>query len=106
MIVGPVKDRGMKLKRLLTYIRFVLCLVGTLVSLSAWSQDSEIQHIVKRYNIFFRINSPVIDPQFQSNERAIQQMKEDVEATLQMDGAVPDSLLILSNVGQIPQRVV
>jgi hypothetical protein len=96
MIIGPVKGRGRKLKRLLTYIRLVLCLVGTLIPLSAWSQDSDVPHIVKRYNIFFRINSPVIDPQFQSNERAIQQMKEDVEATLQMDGAVPDSLLILS----------
>jgi hypothetical protein len=80
MIVGPVKGRGRKLKRLLTYIRLVLCLVGTLIPLSAWSQDSDVPHIVKRYNIFFRINSPVIDPQFQSNERAIQQMKEALTA--------------------------
>ena len=54
------------------------------------------QYIEKRYNIFFRINSPVIDKSFQGNERTIETMREDIQTTLQMDGAVLESLLILS----------
>ena len=53
-------------------------------------------YVIKRYNIFFRINSPVIDGDFQDNAKTIATMREDIEATLQMDGSVPDSLLILS----------
>ena len=53
-------------------------------------------YVVKRYNLFFRINSPVIDDDFQDNAKTIATMREDIEATLQMDGSVPDSLLILS----------
>lgn len=53
-------------------------------------------HIQKRYNIFFRINSPVIDRTFQDNARTLDQMKADIDTTLARDGAVPDSLLILS----------
>ena len=53
-------------------------------------------YVVKRYNLFFRINSPVIDGDFQDNAKTIATMREDIEATLQMDGSVPDSLLILS----------
>lgn len=53
-------------------------------------------YVVKRYNLFFRINSPVIYEDFQDNAKTIATMREDIEATLQMDGSVPDSLLILS----------
>lgn len=53
-------------------------------------------YVVKRYNLFFRINSPIIDEDFQDNAKTIATMREDIEATLQMDGSVPDSLLILS----------
>lgn len=54
------------------------------------------KHIQKRYNIFFRINSPVIDRTFQDNARTLDQMKADIDTTLAQDGSVPDSLLILS----------
>ena len=63
---------------------------------TAHAQNSDNLHITKRYNLFFRINSDKIDPDFKSNDRAIDQMKSDIETTLQLDGAVPDSLLILS----------
>ena len=53
-------------------------------------------YVVKRYNLFFRINSPVIYEDFQDNAKTIATMRQDIEATLQMDGSVPDSLLILS----------
>ena len=58
--------------------------------------SNTLPHLEKRYNIFFRINSPEIDPSFQNNERAIEQMRKDIESTLALDGVVPDSLLILS----------
>ena len=63
---------------------------------SGYAQKEDNLHITKRYNLFFRINSDKIDENFKNNDRAIDQMKADIEATLQLDGAVPDSLLILS----------
>ena len=63
---------------------------------AAHAQNSDNLHITKRYNLFFRINSDKIDPDFKGNDRAIDQMKSDIETTLHLDGAVPDSLLILS----------
>lgn len=50
----------------------------------------------KRYNIFFKINRPEIDSTFQKNGETLRQMREDLETTLQVDGVLPDSLLILS----------
>lgn len=66
---------------------------------SAYAQQDgagQVQHIQKRYNIFFRISSPEIDKSFQNNAATLDRMKQDIEATLQQDGALPDSLLILS----------
>lgn len=54
------------------------------------------QRVQKRYNIFFRINSPVIEREFQGNSHTLDQMKQDIDTTLAHDGNVPDSLLILS----------
>ena len=53
-------------------------------------------YLEKRYNLFFRINSPVIDRSFKDNAKTIETMRSDIEATLEIDGVVPDSLLILS----------
>lgn len=66
------------------------------ISLSGQEKSTYNPHIEKRYNLFFRINSPVIDKDFKDNARTIETMREDIETTLQLDGAVPDSLLILS----------
>ena len=60
------------------------------------AQEHSGSYVVKRYNLFFRINSPVIYEDFQDNAKTIATMRQDIEATLQMDGSVPDSLLILS----------
>lgn len=62
----------------------------------AQTTSSANPHIEKRYNIFFRINSSTIDEDFKDNKRALDQMRKDIEATLQVDGAVPDSLIIFS----------
>lgn len=53
-------------------------------------------HVQKRYNIFFKINRPEIDSTFKDNGKTIAQMRTDINTTLRLDGAVPDSLLILS----------
>lgn len=76
-----------------------LCIAGAQVQPSAEAQgqsEERAQRVQKRYNIFFRINSPEIDRTFQDNARTLDQMKHDIDTTLAHDGAVPDSLLILS----------
>ena len=73
-----------------------LCSLLPICLAQAQTSASYNPHIEKRYNLFFRINSHVIDEDFQDNARTIATMREDIETTLLMDGAVPDSLLILS----------
>ena len=77
-------------KYILTFVLAILC--GSFVG----AQNTHYQRVNKRYNIFFRINSDKVEEDFSNNQRAISQMKEDIETTLQLDGGVPDSLLILS----------
>ena len=69
---------------------------GSSVETPQAAQEHSGSYVVKRYNLFFRINSPVIYEDFQDNAKTIATMRQDIEATLQMDGSVPDSLLILS----------
>ena len=75
---------------------FILVVSLLLCSVAGYSQNENRQHIEKRYNIFFQINKTNIDRDFKGNARTIDQMKSDIEATLKIDGAVPDSLLVLS----------
>ena len=82
------------MKNLLSKILLTLALLAC--GISGYAQESSNKYIEKRYNIFFRINSPEIDKDFKDNARTIETMREDILTTLQLDGAVPDSLLILS----------
>ena len=82
---------------------FVCVLLGVLSICQVYSQTSESQsrssratHITKKYNIFFKINSPEIDEDFQGNAHTIATMRSDIESTLAIDGVLPDSLLILA----------
>ena len=78
-------------------IILLLVCIATVASLAAQQRgDGKTQHVQKRYNIFFRINSPKIERNFQNNAYVLDKMKQDVEATMAADGALPDSLLILS----------
>jgi hypothetical protein len=91
-------------KLLVSVLLSIACLLQGSVLLAASPEgekssnvtDTESSYILKRYNIFFRINSPEIDKNFKDNARTIETMREDIETTLKIDGAVPDSLLILS----------
>lgn len=87
---------SLKLKMKNTRSLIFASLLLLFCSIATHAQESKNQYIEKRYNIFFRINSPVVDYTFKDNARTIDQMKLDIETTLQLDGVVPDSLLILS----------
>ena len=54
-------------------------------------------HVFKRYSIFFNSGISDIDYAYQRNGDILFKMKEDIDATLDMDHAYPDSLLILSS---------
>lgn len=74
--------------------KILLLLVGFLLVVPLASQELT-SHIQKRFNIFFRINSPVIDEDFKGNAETLAKMRADIDTTLMIDGTVPDSLLIL-----------
>ena len=95
------------MKRIICSLLFVLCFWGISDArgykvemigepVAPAHRKTEAQRIQKRYNIFFRINSPKIDTTFQDNARTLKRMKADIDSTLAHDGAIPDSLLILS----------
>ena len=70
-----------------------------LCSLVAYAQEATTvkrTFIEKRYNIFFRIDSPVIEYDFKENRHTIEQMVADIQTTLELNGAVPSQLLIMS----------
>ena len=79
-----------------TRSKIVLTLVLLICCITGYAQEGSSRYVEKRYNIFFRINSPEIDRDFKDNARTIETMREDIQTNLQLDGAVPDSLLILS----------
>ena len=83
-------------KKMKRFLLLLFC-IALVANLKAQQRDEgRIQHVQKRYNIFFRINSPVIDRTFQNNDYILNKMKQDIDATLEVDGVLPDSLLILS----------
>lgn len=74
-------------------VLFLLC------NLTVYSQEvtaAKRTFIEKRYNIFFRVDNPVIEYDFKENKRTIEQMVADIQTTLELDGAVPSQLLIMS----------
>lgn len=62
-----------------------------------YAQKTGGQYVEKRYNIFFRINSSEIKSDFRDNDRTLETLRNDVHTTMLQDGAVPDSLLIISS---------
>ena len=76
----------------------VVLLVAVLFCSGAYAQNttSSNPHITKRYNIFFRVNNATIDENFKTNKSTLAQMRNDIASTLELDGALPDSLIICS----------
>lgn len=81
------------------YYRILILVLAELIAcatLYAQASSSYNPHIEKRYNLFFRINSYTIEEGFKDNKRTLEQMRKDIETTLELDGTVPDSLTILA----------
>ena len=53
-------------------------------------------YVIKKYNLFFPIDSYDIEENFRDNAHTIETIRKDMEATLGVVGALPDSLLILA----------
>ena len=83
-------------KLLVSAVLMLLSLCIAVAQVAAGESAHGSHRVQKRYNIFFRINSPVIERGFHGNDRTLDQMKRDIDTTLAHDGNVPDSLLILS----------
>ena len=75
---------------------FILIFLFTLGCLVTFAQECPGQYISKRYTIFFETNHSDIDSTFKDNGKTLRQMRADISATLNVGGAIPDSLLILS----------
>ena len=92
----------MKKGVLFTLAMLLVCALGA----HAQSYSSELldtlkvvstKHVQKRYNIYFESGVSRIDRSYQDNGHILDVMESDIRATLEKDGAVPDSLLILSS---------
>lgn len=80
------------------YYLFVLVLAELIACATLYAQASSSYnpHIEKRYNIFFRVNNSTIEENFNDNKRTLEQMRKDIETTISIDGALPDTILILA----------
>lgn len=72
-------------------IALVFCGTG----LTALAQDTE--HLEKRYTIYYRVNRSDIDWSYMGNDHTIRTMIDDITATLETDGTVPDSLIVYAS---------
>lgn len=79
------------------FSRILLTMLLLICGMVCHAQDTVVQHIEKRYNIYFRINSAEIEGDFSSNSHTLETLREDISRTLEKEGALPDSLLILSS---------
>ena len=80
-----------------TFSHILLTMLLLICGTVSYAQNTVVQHIEKRYNIYFRINSAEIEGDFSSNSHALETLREDISRTLEKEGALPDSLLILSS---------
>ena len=74
-------------------LRKILVVAGLFFALSVAAQD----HIEKKYSLFFRVSRSDIDSTYMGNGHTIRTMIDDIKATLDVQGAVPDSLLIYAS---------
>ena len=65
--------------------------------LSALTLASAQERVEKRYSIYFGVGKSGIDTLYMSNGHTIRTMTDDIKATLEADGFVPDSLLIYAS---------
>ena len=74
-------------------LRKILVVAGLFFALSVAAQE----HIEKKYSLFFRVSRSDIDSTYMDNGHTIRTMIDDIKTTLEVQGAVPDSLLIYAS---------
>lgn len=74
-------------------LRRILVIAGLFCALSVAAQD----HIEKKYSLFFRVSRSDIDTTYMGNGHTIRTMIDDIRNTIDVEGAVPDSLLIYAS---------
>ena len=76
-----------------------MCLILTLVGWGncAFSQTTaHTKQIEKHYTLYFRLNQSHIDYGYKGNGATIKQMVDDINSTLQIQGALPEKLYIVA----------
>ena len=84
--VYPLKNGYMK-KSILILLTCLLC------ALSVNAQE----HIEKKYTLFFRVGKSEIDKSYKNNGKTIETMLNDIKTTLEVDGTVPENILIYAS---------
>ena len=79
--------------------RFLLIITGLLAFLSAAAQSdsSRKEYIEKRYTFFFPVGRSEFVEDYKGNGHTLQTMISDLNATLESEGTVPDSLTIFAS---------
>ena len=78
----------------------MVCLLVSVVSLAQTTDTLQLNHIEKRYNIFFPIYSSTVETNFQNNSQTIQAISQEQEAIFSCDStaqASAGSILIISS---------
>lgn len=71
----------------------ILVILGLSFAFSSMAQE----HIEKRYTLFYRVNKSDVDTTYMGNGRTIRTMIDDIRTTLEVDGTVPDSLIVYAS---------
>lgn len=66
----------------------------------------ESKLIEKRYTLYFRVNKSNIEPSYMGNDHTIKTMVNDINATLEMSGAIPGKIVVYASTSpEGPQAV-
>ena len=55
------------------------------------------ERIEKKYTLFFRVGKSEIDKSYKNNGKTIETMLSDVKTTLEVDGTIPNNILIYAS---------
>ena len=80
----------MNVRSLLITLSLLLC------SVAAQAQSEPGLFVNKRYDVFFRMKSAVVDTTFKNNANSFAQIKYDLERTVSLTGETPDTIYVLS----------
>lgn len=82
------------MKRLLIVAVLSFLAIGYASAQDDGSAARTLHRVQKSYNIFFEINRSEVDASYQSNARALKQLKADCQATVLYGKTIPDTIYI------------